>query len=912
MQNTSIPAPDPPLPAARSAAACALLSAHVLLAELALTRLLSVTLYYHYAFAVVALALAALGWGARGWKPPADETARRTSLLDACSGAATSLLLCLILLLVFPWRPFAGPTQVAAAADPGMLARWLMAGGRWLAVLQLLLLALAAALPFAFAGRALASLFAASRGRAAGLRGAEAAGGALAGCGMALLIGRLGALGVLIVSALLAALAGGLLASPAATAAPVAEPPSQADRRRAARLATGAALLGLLAVAGTVLPLPPLAALTRMRFGLREAAPALFVGALALVAEMIGYLPRRRRGTRAFLQAAGLVVLLMAQIGAPLLRIRYVKSGYLEATPLREAWTLDSRVTLQSGNVYNDGPAKANFSWGASRLGFGSIIDQLQIQIDALVASPMVRFRGKIGDLEHLRFDITSLGFHALAPGASVLVVGAGGGRDLLAGLLFDVGQITGLEVNPRVVDWVCEDYAAFTGRLCTHEGVRLVRAEARAWLARSREKYDLIQVSFPDTGAAGAAGAYALTENFLFTREALRSYLDHLNEGGILSFSHHNTGGTSPTLERLFVTALEALEQEGSQDAGAHLLLAATPDPRASVGTLIVRRRPFAPEDLRRLAEAIAQQDFLILYPRLDARNNPYSDLVPLEGRAERIASHPADIRPTEDDRPFFYLTARWWKARARGTGGSPLAYHDNAVAVLLPIGLLVVGIAAFGALPRRRRGSTAAAARERGVEGTWGARQVGFFLLCGFAFVGVEIGISQTLALVLGGPGTALTVVLTMLLVAAAGGGVAAQRGVWGGSGTGALRAAAGLSALLVAATAGLLPAGLTSSSLGMPFPLRLAAVLGLLVPLGFFLGLLGARGLRAAERLGEGRVAAAWSASALGAAAAGGVGWLVAVGIGYSAVLVLAAGACAAAAGLAGSLGADEARS
>ncbi len=885
--------------AVRDLAACALLSAQVLLAQVALTRLLSVTLYYHYAFVVVALALAALGWGARGIASQAAEGERRAAAIDACSGAATALLLYSILLLVVPWRPFVGPTASPEGAAGGFLAGLGVSLGRWLAPLELALLVLLAAVPFAFAGRGLASLFAAGRGRAAGLRASEAAGGALVAAAAGLLIGGLTAPGALLAAALLASLAG-LVLLPSADGSAAAP----AGRGRALALGAGAALCALLSAAGTLAPLPPLHALSRARFGLREAAGPLFVGALVLVVELLAALPGRRRALRGGLQAGGIGLLLLLQLYAPVLRIRYVKGGHLEAEPLREEWTLDSRVALQSGNVFVDGAGKTNFAWGLSRAGAAPVVDQLQIQLDALSASPMMRFRGNLTELDYLRYDITSLAFRALQPGADVLVVGAGGGRDILAGLVFGAGRVTGIESNPHIVRWVCAEYAAFTGRLCDQENVRMERAEARAWLARSHERFDLIQVSFADTWGAGPAGAYALTENFLYTREALRSYLDHLKDDGLLSFSHYAPRAGTPIMERLFLTAVEALEEGGAREPAGNLLLAVTPDTTPPVATLIVRPRPFSPEELRRLGQAALEQGFVILYPGGGRAGEAFAELAAPAGRAERVSGRGDDIRPAEDDRPFFFLTSRWWSPRPEGAAAGALGFHANAMAALAPVALIGTLAALGGAALRPRR-----RALQHGEAGgaQWGMARLGFFLLCGFAFVAAELAMGQRLALLLGGPGSALTVVLAVFLAASALGAALAQRGIVPLPASVGLRPVAAAAALVLLVVAAALP-WLIAASLGLRYALRLAVALGALLPCGFLLGLLGALGLRAAEAAGEEKVAAAWGASALGAAAAGALGWWVAVWVGYSAVLLLAVAAVGGALGLAGRLSAD----
>jgi hypothetical protein len=555
---------------------------------------------------------------------------------------------------------------------------------------------------------------------------------------------------------------------------------------------------------------------------------------------------------------------------------------------------VNERSTLQPGNLYRDGPLKTNLAWGASLLHSDPVVDQMQIQIDALAASPMVRFRDRLEALSHLRTDISSFAFHLLEPAAQVLVVGAGGGRDLLAALIFEAGRVTGLESNPHVVRWVCEEYAAFTGGLCQHEKVQVVNAEARAWLSRSQERFDLIQVAFPDTWAAGAAGPYALTENFLFTREAFHTYLQHLGERGLLSISIHHTVPDAPATERLFVTAVEALEALGVEDPGGHLFLVSNLGAQRSVATLVVGRSSFTADDIATLYRTARDQALAVLYPPGEEESAPYAALALLDERSQRLATSAYDIRPVQDERPFFYLTSRGGRPGYEGA----LAFHDNAVALLLPVGLVALGAAiagAFGIWNETTVGAGGSGGTRAAAAGAAEKKLAAFFALAGFGFVAAEIGLAQRLALLLGGPGRALTIVLAVLMAASACGAALVQKlGTqrWNGW----VRNTAAAGSIFLLALALLLPM-LMSKGLELPLSVRALIAVAALAPAGLLFGLLGAAALRLVEVTREGRVVVAWGSGALGAAAAGAAGWTVAVWFGYSAVLVLAAAMTAA---------------
>ena len=82
-----------------------------------------------------------------------------------------------------------------------------------------------------------------------------------------------------------------------------------------------------------------------------------------------------------------------------------------------------------------------------------------------------------------------------------------------------------------------------------------------------------MIQATLVDTWASTAAGAFALSENNLYTTEAFRDYLSHLTDDGLLTFTRW---GFDPPREslRLVSLAIAALGDLGEHDAARHVLV--------------------------------------------------------------------------------------------------------------------------------------------------------------------------------------------------------------------------------------------------------------------------------------------------------------------------------------------------
>src|SRR5262249_52827868 len=118
------------------------------------------------------------------------------------------------------------------------------------------------------------------------------------------------------------------------------------------------------------------------------------------------------------------------------------------------------------------------------------------------------------------------------------MIVGTGGGRDVLTGLIFGKERIVGVDVNEDILDLANNKFGDFTGHLDRRPGVRLVNDEARSYLAGQKDQFDVLQITFVDTWAATSAGAFTLTENSLYTREAWGVFLDRLTSEGVLAVS--------------------------------------------------------------------------------------------------------------------------------------------------------------------------------------------------------------------------------------------------------------------------------------------------------------------------------------------------------------------------------------
>src|SRR5206468_6625883 len=204
--------------------------------------------------------------------------------------------------------------------------------------------------------------------------------------------------------------------------------------------------------------------------------------------------------------------------------------------------------------------------WSLSDAYKGPLPDTRYMDIDSAASTPILHVSTDLSNARYLRYELTAFAYHLKSrdsgfgigdstgknpanpanpesripnPGFSALVIGPGGGRDLVSALVFGARHVDGVEINPIIADDVMRDrFRDFSGGIYTHPRVRIIVDDGRSFVRRTPDRYDVIQASLVDTWAATAAGAYTLTENTLYTVEAFNDYLDHLNETGVLSIT--------------------------------------------------------------------------------------------------------------------------------------------------------------------------------------------------------------------------------------------------------------------------------------------------------------------------------------------------------------------------------------
>ncbi|MFQ5769990.1 MAG: hypothetical protein ACE5HX_05605, partial [bacterium] len=303
--------------------------------------------------------------------------------------------------------------------------------------------------------------------------------------------------------------------------------------------------------------------------------------------------------------------------------------------------------------------------------------NDMTIFVDGAAGSPMYNFDSLMNDPAQKAHLMTHSGayfpFYFLKDEEkdNALVIGSGGGRDVVIALLGGVDYITAVEVNPQVVQ-IVKDYAWYNGGIYKNKSnIKSIVAEGRNYIRSTPEKYDLIMLAIPITKSSRSVEGYALTENYLFTVESIGHYLDHLTPEGRIVIVAHN----DPEIYRLISLALTAFEQRNIAQATAmkHIYTIAS----GMMPAIVIKKQPFDKLEIKKRHDILHQLEFdkgsfFVPYEQqvvirsdkeigLDFEWRMFDQLLvdistgklTLEGLLQGAL---LDISPVTDDTPFFY----------------------------------------------------------------------------------------------------------------------------------------------------------------------------------------------------------------------------------------------------------------
>jgi hypothetical protein len=569
----------------------------------------------------------------------------------------------------------------------------------------------------------------------------------------------------------------------------------------------------------------------------------------------------------------------------------------------------DTRVTFTGWNAFSRVDAVESSTIrkypGLSFSYIGDTPRQVGITVDGDNLSPITGTANPQA-LAFLDALPTALPFQ-LVDRPRTLVVNARGGLDVLQALHQGAASVTAVEDNPLIVNLVRDRYREFSGGLYTHPRVEVAVESGRGFARRAvvgGRTFDLVIISLADSFKVVNFGAYSLTESPTYTVEGVLDFYRLLSDEGLLVITRWLQVPPSESLRAANIV-ITALERAGVVDPAAYLVAYRT----FNTMTLVVSRRPFAPGQLAKVRAFLAANGFdLVAAPDMHpAEANRYNVLeAPLYYRAfqqllgpqrdEFIRDHTFDITPPTDDRPFFFHYFRWRQVdmilatlgktwQPFGGGGYLVLVLLLILAVLASVVLIILPMLLRGARVRLSapRPSTASSSPSPARVVSLSTLVVFFALGIGYLFV--EIPLIQRFVVYLGHPTLAFAAVLTAVLVFSGVGSLLAPR-------------LPVVPVFLVVALGAIfypmLLRPIINATLGASLPLRLGVTVISLAPLATFMGMPFPRTLSLVRAANPGLVPWAWAINGCASVLSAILAAMLAVSVGFSAVLAAAGAA------------------
>jgi hypothetical protein len=634
-----------------------LTSAAILMLQVALTRLFSFTLWYHFAYVVISLAL--LGYGASGALLSVFPGILRGNLpRTLCLCALAAAIVIPLSLLVYAHTPFYPLQLLEQPVQWWYLAAYYAATG----------------VPFFLAGMCIAGAIAAASQRVTRVYCADLVGAGL-GAGLVVsAIWRFETPGGVI-------LAGGLMAGAAVCWALWWKP---------RMVVAPVALIGILAAAG----------------GPFWRGLEFHTSADKTMAIQLRPVPGKRGdGSVSAAQESGKPAVQSGSVerGCRLLS-KYTRWGAV--------YRIDVLQPLDDATR-----SRCSYTTGASTHARGEVPDWRSIPHDG-DNNAIIFAHGDPDRLQHFENHAIALPYLFLKRGAKVLALGAGGGTEVLVALRHHAKDITAIELDPLTVKLATKDLADYDGRFAERPGVHYQVGEGRSFVGRSKDKYDLIQINLVDTLTAASIGANVMNENYLYTVEATEEYLDHLNKDGIFCILHFDVPpgtGAIPFRQGPLRAGggLVALERRGVRRAGNNIAIIYA---RGYMAYLI-RARPFTQQEVDFLDRYCADNGFRPVHLPYRVFRNEMSRFMRASpaARAEYIARSAVRRDPPTDDSPFVWPYFKWTRFFDPAHRYERMAMANGQLVMLPLVGVAVAAALVFILGPLalfRRRGVSSPAA--------------------------------------------------------------------------------------------------------------------------------------------------------------------------------------------------------
>ena len=472
-----------------------------------------------------------------------------------------------------------------------------------------------------------------------------------------------------------------------------------------------------------------------------------------------------------------------------------------------------------------------------------------------------------------------------------VLILGAAGGQETKAALMYGASHVDAVELVGSVVTLAKTKYADWTGNLYNHPKVNALRAEGRSFLRGTDKRYDIIQMLSNHTSSSLAKGSGAMSPHYLHTAEAYAEYFTHLKDDGVLHINHH-------LYPRMISTAAKAWRDLGRENFRQHVFVMEHKSLPDNLPTMIIKMSPWTTAEIALLKDLLNTKDqFHVVVNPLGEENN-YLPQEFFSGALseETTARIPYRVQALTDDEPFFNFIRKSLKKQEvdhdvfvnpsvrrllnkRREAGLPLDVLHlfvTAGAALL-FAVLVIGVPLLFSRTGRR---------------PWPGKGafLGYFACLGAGFIVIELILIQMFMKLVGFPTYTYAVVVFSLLFGAGIGSAASIKINFGKINQLMIPFLASLTTIVLLLV---LKGPIFDIALQWSLSVRIFIAAMLLFPIGFFLGMPFPIGITLAKNKPPGTVAWCWAMNGLFTVIGGLLSGILSIYFGFT-ITILAASA------------------
>ncbi|MEJ6949803.1 spermine/spermidine synthase domain-containing protein [Natronospora cellulosivora (SeqCode)] len=277
--------------------------------------------------------------------------------------------------------------------------------------------------------------------------------------------------------------------------------------------------------------------------------------------------------------------------------------------------------------------------------------NELIVALNGRSFSRMVQYNGDLSEVEYLK---NRIGYFPLELGnpESVALIGSGGGEEILFSFLAGIEEVTAVEINAGTIE-ATEELADFTDDIYNDPRVNTIIGDGRSYLRRTENMYDQIYLSLVYTDI-GDNIANVLSENYIYTKEAIGDYFEKLNPGGKLSFLMHSRYN----LLKLLATTIQYFENEGvPNDELVNHFVILEEENTSMYPLLLIKEEPFSEDEIKNIS--IKMDEFGLRSYHLPGVVSEKSLHLYSQGELtldDIVDNAPFNMSPVNDNRPFFY----------------------------------------------------------------------------------------------------------------------------------------------------------------------------------------------------------------------------------------------------------------